>query len=117
MKTLLAVLAAIGAGVIAVVFLRRREGSWSSAADTAKDTATSWGKSVADESNQAADTVAATAQGATDSASTVADEVAATAEGATDAASTVAGKVTSAAEGADAASTAADQVKSKVREA
>jgi hypothetical protein len=118
MKTLLAVLAAIGAAVIALVFLRRREGSWSSAADTAKDTATSWGKSAADESNQAADTVAATAQGATDAASTVADKVAATAAGATDAASTVAGEVASAAEGvADAASTAADHVKSKVREA
>ena len=102
MKTLLAVLvgvlAAIGAAVLALVFLRKKQDSWGPAVSSARDTATSWGKSAADGASQAADKVAATAEGGTDAASQAADKVAATAEDATDAASTV-----------------ADQVKSKVR--
>ena len=79
MKTLLAVLvgvlAAIGAAVLALVFLRKKQDSWDPAVSSARDTATSWGKSAADGASQAADKVAATAEGATDAASQVADQV------------------------------------------
>ena len=79
MKTLLAVLvgvlAAIGAAVLALVFLRKKQDSWGPAVSSARETATSWGKSAADGASQAADKVAATAEGATDAASTVADQV------------------------------------------
>ena len=82
MKTLLAVLvgalAAIGAAVLALMFLRKKQDSWGPAVSSARDTATSWGKSAADGASQAADKVAATAEGATDAghaASTVADQV------------------------------------------
>ncbi len=99
MKTLLAVLVGVLAAIGAAVLLRNRQDSWSPAVSSARDTATSWGKSAADGASQAADKVAATAEGATDAANRAGDKVAATAEGAT-----------------DAASRAADQVKSKVRE-
>ena len=94
MKTLLAVLvgvlAAIGAAVLALVFLRKKQDSWGPAVSSAGDTATSWGKSAADGASKAANKVATAAGSATDAASKAADKVAATAEGVTDAASTVA---------------------------
>ncbi len=79
MKTLLAVLvgvlAAIGAAVLALVFFREKQDSWAPAVSSARDTATSWGKSATDRASQAADKVAASAEGATDAASQVADQV------------------------------------------
>ena len=99
MKTLLAVLVGVLAAIGAVVLLRKKQEAWSPAVSSARDTATSWGKSAADGASQAADKAAATAESATDAASQAADKAAATADGAT-----------------DAASQAADKVKSKVRE-
>jgi hypothetical protein len=78
MKTLLKLLVgltAIGAAVVAVVFLRRKPDSWRPAMSSARDTASSWGQSAADQAGQAAEKVTATADGAADAASTVADQV------------------------------------------
>ena len=74
MKRLLAVLVGVLAAIGAAVLLRKQD-SWGPAVSSARDTATSWGKSAADGASQAADKVAATAEGATDAASTVADQV------------------------------------------
>ncbi len=75
MKTLLGVLVGVLAAIGAAVLLRKKQDSWSPAVSSARDTATSWGKSAADGTSQAADKVSATAEGATDAASQAADKV------------------------------------------
>lgn len=86
MKTLRALLvgvfAVVGVAATGLYLLRRREGSWGSATTSAKDTATSWGRSAADQAShaadqahQAADKVAAVAEDAAESASSVAENM------------------------------------------
>jgi hypothetical protein len=65
---LVGVLAAIGIGL--VVF-RRKQGAWDSAAGSARETATAWGGSAADQASHAADKVA---QHDTEASHTVAEQ-------------------------------------------
>jgi hypothetical protein len=103
MKTLLALLlgvfAAIGAVATGLFILRKKQGSWDSAATSTKNTATSWRQSAADQARHATDKAAA--KDATDKAATAAKR-------ATDKVAT-AGK-----DAADATTTVADQMKEKV---
>jgi hypothetical protein len=71
---LIGVLAVVGAVVTGLFFWRKRQGSWGATLSSAKDTATSWGKSAADEAGKAADKITAIADGAADTASNVADQ-------------------------------------------
>ena len=75
MKKLIGLLAAIGAAATILFFWRKNQKSWSSTWSCGRDTASSWGTTVADEGGKAADKVAAAADGASDAASDVADRV------------------------------------------
>jgi hypothetical protein len=68
-------LAAIGATVTILFFWRKKQGSWDATWRSAKDTATSFGKTAADQAGHAADKAAALADGAGDAASHAVDEV------------------------------------------
>jgi hypothetical protein len=63
---IVAVLAAIGAVVTVLFFRRKHHESSSPSWDSAKDTATSWGKAAADEAGTVADKVTSMADGAAD---------------------------------------------------
>jgi hypothetical protein len=67
------VLAAVGAATI-VFFWRKNHGSSTSAWSSAREAATSWGKTAADEADKAADEVASAADGATHEASRIVDQ-------------------------------------------
>ena len=69
------ILAAIGAVAVGLFLLRKKQGSWDSVATSARETATSWGGSAADQASHAADKVAESAGDATEATRAVADQV------------------------------------------
>jgi hypothetical protein len=77
MKKLIALivglLAAVGAATV-VLFWRKNHGSSTSAWSSAKEAATSWGETAADEAGKAADEVVSAADGATREASRIVDQ-------------------------------------------
>ena len=79
MKTLIALivglLAAVGAAVTIVFFWRKKQGSWDATWSSAKDTATSWGDTAADQAGKAADKITTLADDAGEAASNAADQV------------------------------------------
>jgi hypothetical protein len=78
MKKLIAllfgVLAAIGAVVTILFFWRKKQGSWGSTWDSARDTATSWGNTAADQADKAASKASAAADDARKQASSAVEE-------------------------------------------
>jgi hypothetical protein len=72
---LVGLLAAIGAVVTILFFWRRRQGSWDSTWSSAKDTATSWGKTATDQAEKVVDNAAAQGHSAREEASSAVEEV------------------------------------------
>jgi hypothetical protein len=72
---LVALLAALGASVAVLFFRRKNQGSLDSTWSSAKDTATSWGKTTADEAAKAGAAARSMAEDATDAASALVDQV------------------------------------------
>jgi hypothetical protein len=68
-------LAAIGAAVTVVFFLRKKQGSGDAPWSSAEDTATSWGETAGDQTGKAADKITGMADDAGDAASHAADQV------------------------------------------
>jgi hypothetical protein len=79
MKRLLALLvtllAAIGAATVVFFWRKNHRQSWDSSLSSAKDTASSWGKTAADQAGTAADEIQGAVEGASDSALHAVDEV------------------------------------------
>jgi hypothetical protein len=74
MKLLIALLAAVGAAA-AVAFFRQRNQSWDSTWNSAKDSASHWSHTAANEASKAADLATNAAHRTADSASNVADQI------------------------------------------
>jgi hypothetical protein len=75
MKLLIALLAAAVGAFATASFLRRRNHSWDATWNSAKDTASHWGHTAADEASKAADIVSDAADRANHMASNVADQI------------------------------------------
>jgi hypothetical protein len=75
MTKLIALLALAGAVAAAVFFWRKKEGSWESMWDSAKETPSSWGKTVAHETREAADTISTVVDSGTSAINDLAHEI------------------------------------------
>ena len=75
MSKLLALAVLLAAAIAAVLFWRKREGSWDSVWSSAKDSSSEWSTTATHESGKAVETVAAAADDAATAATNLADEV------------------------------------------
>lgn len=68
-------LAAVGAATVVVFWRKNHRQSWDSTLSSAKDTASSWGRSASETAHEAKDRLSATTTGVTDAASGIANEL------------------------------------------
>ena len=75
MSKLFALAVLLAGAIAAVLFWRKREGSWDSVWSSAKDSSSEWSTTATQESGKAVERVAATAEHATTAVSELADQV------------------------------------------